>query len=388
MRTKSVIVLAIAALALAFSWFVHWNRRSEAGPGRGWNVVLITLDTTRADRLGCYGYARALTPALDELAAKGVLFEQAFCSAPLTLPSHATMLTGLHPPEHGLRVNAKKSLDSTTVTVAEVLRKAGYRTGAFIASFVLDSEFGLDGGFDVYDDGEADNDSVQSAEAKVMQYRSGDRVTDAALKWLAGVDEPFFCWVHLFDPHQPYRRHEALAGTAFAGKPSYDSEIAFADMQVRRLMDFLSGRHLSDRTLVVVVGDHGEGFGQHGEIDHGWMLYDTTMRVPLIFSLPGRVGQGQRSDALVSLVDLMPTILEFAGIERASTGMGRSLGAALSGGAAGVPGLLWRDGYALLVFQVEPAAGSDHAGMEVYPDGAGGALRSAIGSGGAEESGR
>lgn len=291
------------------------------------NVLLITMDTTRADRLGCYGYANAATPSVDMLARKGVRFENAFAAAPLTLPSHATIFTGLYPPEHGLRLNGQYALDESIPTLAGILSEQGFRTAAFVAAFVLDSKFGLNHGFEVYSQ---DLTGTARPTINLDRYRPGNRVADDALSWLVKHHhERFFCWVHFFDPHDPYNAHEDLFGNAFAHP--YDAEIAFMDRQIGRLLNFLKEQGLEKNTLVIAVGDHGEGLGEHGEETHGIMAYNTTMHVPLIFSCPKQIKQGTRISATVSLVDLVPTILEFLRLDADIIGHGRSLLPGLKG---------------------------------------------------------
>jgi arylsulfatase A-like enzyme/tetratricopeptide (TPR) repeat protein len=320
---------AIAAIAVVICGIWLFYERGRKQP----SLLLITLDTTRADRLGCYGYGDGLTPALDRLASEGVLFEQAFTEVPTTLPSHATIMTGLHPPEHGLRVNGTHTLDIAVPTLAEMLRGQGYRTAAFIASATLDSQNGLDRGFESYQDDMASSYPHDESEP-LTAYRPGDAVTDLALEWLANTDDdrPFFCWVHLFDPHNPYFEHEALAGTRFEGEKSYDAEVAFMDMQVARLVDHLESSGMRGSVLVVAAGDHGEGLAGDRERGHGFMLYEPTLRVPLIFSQPGRIPEGRRIEAMVSLVDLHPTILEMLGFDDVEQRSGRSLAQAVQGG--------------------------------------------------------
>ncbi len=297
------------------------------------NVLLITLDTTRADHLGCYGDRDALTPALDALAARGTVFEQAFTSCPQTLAAHATILTGLQPPEHGLRINGKQRLAAGIPTLAEMLAARGYRTAAFVAAFVLNSKFGLDRGFQTYDE-DLSAAQPQEVHERLSVYRSGSQVVDAALAWLeqtARAPAPFFCWVHLYDPHYPHYSHAELAGTPFEGKASYDAEVAFMDRQVARLTAFLEARQLAPQTLVIAVADHGEGLGDHGEMEHGYLLNDEVLRVPLIVALPGIVRAGVRVDKMVSLVDLMPTVLDVLDISVQARFPGRSLRPALMG---------------------------------------------------------
>jgi len=320
----AAIALAICiAAGLLLSRFV-----SHAGR---WNLLLVTLDTTRADRLGCYGYAYARTPALDRLAAEGTVFENARCNVPLTLPSHASIMTGLLPPEHGLRVNASGKLPRHIPTLAELMAARGYKTAAFVASPVVDSKFGLDRGFQVYDDEMPPAAIVGDIENN--PYRSGDSVADAAVAWLRKQGQGgFMCWVHLYDPHAPYSAHENLFGSIFTNRP-YDAEIAFADMQIARLMACLDEIGVKDKTLVVVIGDHGESLGgPHAEPlpYHGFMLYDQTMHIPMIFTAPGGLGQGVRVPSSVSAIDLFPTVLSLMGL-KAPTVSGRDLSGAFRG---------------------------------------------------------
>lgn len=302
MAVVVAVILGVVVLAGALGLFLHRRRPPP-------NVLLVTLDTTRADRLGCYGYADARTPTFDALAAEGVLFERAYASCPLTLPSHATMLTGLHPPEHGLRINADGVLHASIPTLAELLADRGLRAGAFVAAYVLDSKFGLDRGFETYDD---DLRGGSYSHERLHRFRPGFFVVERALRWLKGLGgEPFFCWVHLFDAHAPYSPHTDMFGDVFTARP-YDGEIAYQDVQVARLLSFLDEQGLRENTWIIVSGDHGEGLDDHGEKLHGNFVYDTTLCVPLLVNGP-RVEPGTRVDALVSLVDLMPTVLDLAG---------------------------------------------------------------------------
>ncbi len=292
------------------------------------NVLLITLDTTRADRLGCYGYALAKTPVLDRLAQQGVLFERAYAPVPLTLPSHASMLTGLYPPEHGLHVNGQAALPQGLPTLATELQAAGYETGAFVAAFVLNRKFGLQQGFKTY------NDDLSQAEAGLHghhQYRDARLVINAALRWLQPRSrKPFLCWVHLFDPHFPYLTHEDQFGEEFKDRP-YDAEIAYVDAQIDRLITHLKESGALQNTLIVIVGDHGESLGEHGELSHGMTVYDATLRVPLLMVSPHEKTQGHRVAEPVSLVDLTPTVLDRLGMRPLPDVSGRSLRPALRG---------------------------------------------------------
>ncbi|MDA0990556.1 MAG: tetratricopeptide repeat protein [Verrucomicrobia bacterium] len=298
---------------------------------------MITLDTMRADRVGCYGHLGAATPTLDHVASQGVLFENCRTVAPLTLPAHASIMTGLLPPEHGVRVNGGYLPDSMP-TLAELLKAQGYDTAAFIASPVLNAELGLSQGFDVYDDEVFRGEQVgrRSLIADPHDfYRTGDRVVDAAIDWLnsrAQVDAPLFCWVHLFDPHEPYVQHPDVVGRLF--EHPYDAEIAFADKQIARLTEWLRAHDLVDQTLIVIVGDHGENLYEHGERTHSMTVYEGVLQVPFIIAGAGMAPRGRRIAAPVSVVDVAPTILELLGFPAAEMTQGllaRSLVGAIHG---------------------------------------------------------
>ena len=280
----------------------------------GYNVVLVTIDTARRDRFGCYGDPDARTPTVDALAATGVRFADAVTSAPLTLPSHATLLTGLYPTSHGVHDNGIGALGPEPSTLATSLSQRGYATGAFIGAFVLDQRFGLARGFDVYDFA-VGRDGYRPGQPDFNE-RAADGVTDAALDWLnraAGDDAPFFAWLHYFDPHLPYTSPLARL-PEFAGRP-YDAEIAYADAQLKRVVDWLQQRGLRDRTLVVVASDHGEAFGEHGEATHGMFIYEGTMAVPLIVSCPSLFPRPVvHAGGVVGLVDVRPTLEDLLGV--------------------------------------------------------------------------
>jgi arylsulfatase A-like enzyme len=307
-----------------------WYARSP----RQLNVLLITLDSTRADRLGCYGYSLAKTPVLDGLAQQGVLFERAYSPAPLTLPSHASILTGLYPPEHTLRENGRTALPKGIPTLATKLQAAGYETGAFVSAFPLNNKSGLQRGFKTYNDELSLNDSRSLADPSLQghyEHRNGNLVTDAALRWLRPrVRKPFFCWVHLVDPHFPYQAHEDQFGTEFKDQP-YDAELAHVDQQLDRLISSLRDSGALENTMIVVVGDHGESLGQHGEQSHSMTVYDATLRVPLLIVSPGEGQAGHRVSEPVSLVDLTPTVLDRLGLRPLPQASGRSLRGALRG---------------------------------------------------------
>lgn len=309
MRNRTIIILAALILISILIWFFFLRQRMDDRT----NLLLITMDTTRADHLGCYGYNSARTPTLDKLARSGFKFNRFFSNVPLTLPSHTTMMTGLYPPEHGCRVNGEHKLGKEITTMGEVFNSNGYRTGAFVAAFVLDSQFGLDRGFDTYNDYDIPTSNDIYDDNIMYSYRRADRVTDAALKWLDEQSgEPFFCWVHFFDPHRPYYFHP-ITGQDLTD--SYDQEIAFMDTQIKRLIDYLQARGLDKNTTVIALGDHGEGLGDHGEDEHGLLIYNPVIRVPLIISTHEDSISTDRIDidGLLSTVDLFPTILEMFG---------------------------------------------------------------------------
>ena len=294
------------------------------GAAAGFNILLVTLDTTRADRIGSYGYGPAATPVLDRLAAAGVRFAEAVTVAPETLPAHATLFTGLLPPGHGVRINTEGRLGSRHQTVAEVARARGYRTAAFVSAFVLDARFGLDQGFDHYDD-RVDVTRGTAFASGTNERRAGE-TTDAALAWLRSGDRarPFLLWVHYFDAHAPYDPPAPFA-SRFAGS-LYDGEIAYVDAQLGRLLQGLDTAGVRDKTLVIVVGDHGESLGDHYERTHSIFLYRSTVRVPLVvsnrrlFPTPAVV-----DGTVVSLADIAPTLLDLLGVEDPPAGDGVSL---------------------------------------------------------------
>jgi arylsulfatase A-like enzyme len=276
---------------------------------RDLNVLLITIDTVRADRLGCYGYAGAGTPNLDRLAAEGVRFANAYAQVPLTLPSHCSIMTGTYPVDHFVHNNGSYSLGPDLPTLAALLKGEGFRTAAFIASFTLDSRFGLARGFDRYDD------DVQGGEAlkSFRSERDAGAVLAALAPWLEeNSGERFFGWAHFFDPHLPYAPPPPF--DAEYGNRKYDGEIAYVDHVIGRLLEQLKDKGLLDRTLIVVAGDHGEALGEKKEIDHGLFLYDGTLKVPLIARCGKALPAGLVVPSRVRLIDIMPTILDILGM--------------------------------------------------------------------------
>ncbi len=285
---------------------IHPEARGSDRP----NILLFTLDTLRADSLGCYGNRNPTTPTLDRLAAEGTRFTRAYTVAPLTIPAHSSVFTGLLPPRHGVRDNGDFFLDDGAVTLAELLADAGYDTMASVGAEVTSHHWGFDQGFDAYFDDMGLPDPKDPNRWHVQ--RRGDAVIEDALAWFEAreSDAPWFAWVHLFDPHSPYDPPEPYA-SELKGKP-YLGEVKYTDAQVDVLLRALDS-DLAD-TWIVVVGDHGEGLGSHGESMHGVLLYDATTLVPFIVRPPAGIGQPQVIDAAVSVVDVMPTVLSAAGV--------------------------------------------------------------------------
>jgi arylsulfatase A-like enzyme/Tfp pilus assembly protein PilF len=302
MRRWALAAGAVALLVAGSFWVA---RVAKAPP----NVLLVSIDTLRADHLGCYGYAAAETPTIDGLAKKGLRFERAATVTPLTLPAHCSLMTGKFPASHGVRDNGGFYLGEDQPTLAKVMKGKGYRTGGFIGAFVLDSRWGIQQGFERYFD-DFDLSKFQGTGMDTVQRR-GDEVVDHAIEWLEGGDKrPFFCWVHLYDPHTPYEAPEPFSSRFPDALPGpYDAEIAWSDSLVARLLEFLDKKGWLSRTLVVVVGDHGESLGEHGEMTHGFFIYDATIHIPLVISGPG-VPVGVVPDQ-VRIVDVMPTILDY-----------------------------------------------------------------------------
>ena len=295
-RIGALFLCGVAFLAPACSRAPHARSRN------GLNLLLVTIDTVRADHVGAYGCRTAETPSLNRLAASGVRFADVSAPVPLTGPSHASILTGLLPPRHGVRTNGAESLPPTIPTLATRTAAAGYRTGAFIGAFVLDHRFGFANGFDTYDD-----EIPFNPNAGLEHARAGSVVVDRALAWLAEPSaKPFFAWVHLYDAHAPYKPPEPYR-SRFPDAP-YDGEIAEVDHQVGRLLDWLDNSGLAGSTVVAVAGDHGEGLGEHGERTHGLLLYQGCLHVPMIVSARGVLTPGSVVARPVSLVDLAPTL--------------------------------------------------------------------------------
>jgi arylsulfatase A-like enzyme/Tfp pilus assembly protein PilF len=343
---SGLVALVAGAVLVLRSWppqtdaDVHRTLAARRPVPADVNVVVVTLDTLRADRLGCYGFRGVETPNIDAVAAEGVLFEQASSTVPLTLPSHASIFTGLIPPHHGVRDNGGFFVEEKTTTLAERLKEGGYATGAFIGAWVLDSRWGLAQGFDHY------SDRFDLSKYKVVNLgtvqKKGDEVMDLALAWLEGVKaKKFFAWVHLYDPHTPYEPPEPFL-SRYPGQ-KYLGEVAYTDQVVGRLVAWLKGAGAWDRTILILLADHGESLGEHGENTHTFFVYDATQHVPLIVRMPW--GDGRRSRAQVSTVDLMPTVLDLVGLPPQPGIDGRSLACLVLHPAAESPGVAYSETY-------------------------------------------
>ena len=313
--------LRIASLAFA-AWMGLLASPAGAG-GADLNLLVVTVDTLRPDRLSCYSTEHLRTPRIDALAAKGVLFERAFAHDPETLPSHTNIFLGMTSLAHGVSENSKSIVAPDFETLAELLKSRGYATGAFVSGFPLDSRFGLNQGFDVYDD----HYPAKAKPGEAFSERRADKTVAAALKWLAGQKGKWFCWVHLWDPHDPYAPPEPYA-TRFKDDP-YSGEVAYVDAEIGRLMDALGQAGLEGRTAVVLTGDHGESLGDHGETYHGYFAYNATLWVPLIIAAPGT--KAGRVKDHVSHVDIFPTVCDLLGLEKPASLQGASLSPLLRG---------------------------------------------------------
>ncbi|HEY7413360.1 MAG TPA: sulfatase-like hydrolase/transferase [Vicinamibacteria bacterium] len=321
--------MALLAAAVALAAGALWWWRERPRPLRreaGLNVLLVTVDTLRADAVGAYGNARARTPWMDRLAREGVLFRDALAQNVVTLPSHANILSGRYPLAHGVRDNSGFRFPAGAATLATLLKARGYRTGAFVSAFPLDSRFGLDRGFDVYEDRFV---NVDTRGAFAVQERSGPETVALAGRWIEAQGAgPWFAWVHVYEPHFPYRPPPDLAA-AFPGDP-YHGEVAAADRALAPLLRPLVEAGGAGRTFAVLTADHGEALGEHGEKTHGIFAYRGTLHVPLLLYAP-RLLRPHVVDEPVRHVDIAPTVLDALGAERPDGWHGRSLLAAAAG---------------------------------------------------------
>ncbi len=328
-------MLAVLALAMFLAACSRVPDRAETGSThrlqpRNANVLLITIDTLRADHLSCFSPQSVPTPHIDELAVRGVRFLQAFSQVPLTTPSHASILTGTYPQVHMIRDMGGFVLDKSVPTLASLAKEAGFETAAFVGSAVLSHNYGLNRGFETYNDDMGTRRDGGLLPGVVAEIR-GDIVTARALEWLQqhhgggrenSPGKNFFLWVHYYDPHSPY--DPPMPFKAKYSKDPYSGEVAFADAEVGRLLQWLGDHGLSEKTLIVLVADHGESLGDHGESTHGVFLYDSTMHIPLIVAGPG-IPKGRSVDQQVRSIDIMPTITDFLGISSGDRVQGTSL---------------------------------------------------------------
>lgn len=309
--------LALVLAACSFLPLASCPSPRHSARTSGPNVILITVDTLRADHLGCYGDSDIETPVIDSLAREGVVFRRAVSQVPLTAPSHAALLTATYPLWNGFQSWSDPGLRAGVPTLAEIFKAHGYTTAAFVSAFVLDSMWGLSRGFDLYEDWFKTQD-YQAMQNNDVERRGGETI-DRALEWLKlPPQQPFFLWVHLYDPHLPYDPPEPFK-TRYRTH-LYDGEIAYDDQQLGRLFEFLKGQGLYSSSLIVLTSDHGEGLGEHQERDHGYFIYNSTVRVPLIIKLPAGCSPAQRSVAqVVNTVDIAPTLARLSGVPDAAT---------------------------------------------------------------------
>ena len=290
-RRRVLVLLAVAALGF-FAWMsLGRTRFAPEAPTASGPIVFISIDTLRADRLPAYGYAKVRTPHIDRLAADGVVFENAYAHSPQTLPSHTSILSGQLPFEHGVRDNVGFNVKQGQRFLQHALKDAGYATGAFVSAYVLREQTGFNQGFDTFDD---DLPAASPEQPLGQVQRGGDQTMAAAIRWMdarpAGdTRDRFFLFAHIYEPHTPY-----TPPARFAKSDPYDGEVEYADEIVGTLLDHLRARDLYDDALIVLLSDHGEGLGDHGEEEHGIFLYRETIRVPLIVKMPGGANRGKR----------------------------------------------------------------------------------------------
>ena len=325
-RIRAFVVLLVAAACLLAGYrYQQGERELNRIRNSIQNVVLISIDTCRADRLSCYGYSAPTTPNIDRLADQGVLFLRAQSTNPITLPSHCSMLTGTIPPYHGVRLNMDRLSDADNETLAEILQRNGFRTGAVLGAFPLDARFGLNQGFDSYD-----ANFGQRSRRDVANQRKASEVSQLASDWLEkNGSEPFFLFLHYFDPHGPYEPPAEFSAQFSVDR--YVGEIAYTDSCIGQVVDRLRSLGLLESTLIVVAADHGESLGEHQERTHAYFAYQSTIHVPLIMVAPTGTGK-LRVEQPVSIIDIVPTILSLLGVPVPPQVQGADLSAYLSGG--------------------------------------------------------
>ncbi len=322
-RNIFTISLSLLTMLLCFIFIASRLNSLPAEKPERLNLLLITVDTLRADWLSCYDRENVKTPNIDALAEKGVLFSRAFANTSTTLPSHANILLGVSPLYHGVHENSNFVVREEFLTLSEHLKVNKYSTGAFVGAFPLEERFGLAQGFDIYDD---DFDRKQFQKVNTVE-RKAEIVVDNAIDWLNGQESPWFLWVHCWDPHEPYEPPEPFK-TQYAENP-YGGEVAYVDFVLKRLFVYLEENNLFDKTLVVLTGDHGESLGQHGEETHGFFAYNTTIWIPLIIVSPGM--ERRQVDHYVSHLDIFPTVCDVLGVKKPPFLQGISLLPALKG---------------------------------------------------------
>lgn len=339
---KNIVLLILVLSTGIYLYFYFYksshevqSQISEDGNKKP-NILFITIDTMRADRLGSYGYRDIKTPNIDKIAKNGVLFSQAFSQVPITLPSHSSIFTGLNPNKHNVRENGTFRLAESEMTLAEILRENGYTTAAFIGGFPLDSRFGLNQGFDFYDDDLYEKGFLSFLKLKNKKKRrwqghkvssferpTGD-VIESAIKWFSdNRKKNIFIWVHLFDPHSKYMPPKPF-NSIYKGR-LYDGEVAYVDHSLGELFKRIEKWRILNDTLIIITADHGESLGEHNYSGHGTNLYDQSMRIPLIISYPSLLPQRRVVKNLVRSIDIMPTVLDILEITSSSNIQGLSL---------------------------------------------------------------
>jgi len=365
MKKANILLLSLFVIILGAILIIRANRRDmwhfksgETTEARGAvpeNIVLITIDTLRVDHLSCYGYEKNTSPNMDKLADKGALFLKATCQVPITLPSHTSILTGALPVYHQVRLNAEDVLADEHVTLAETLKAEGFSTGAFVSAIVLESQFGLGQGFDTYDEDFTGSILTQTRwqlgreifhiKEDASFERRADETTQAAIQWVReNRDQKFFLWIHYYDPHAPYYSYDETGseivdqggldvatgivhyGILEKSLRYYDDEITLTDLWIGRLVDVLDELELTGKTVIVITADHGEGFGEKGDLyEHVFLLYETVTHVPLIIVDPAMRHKGVKIAERVQTIDIFPTVCELLGVQTPQTVQGASL---------------------------------------------------------------
>ncbi len=327
MKKRKIFWIIVLAVLILFALYRilpkgYFKKSYFLKKSSGLNIILISVDTLRADRLRCYGFNMIETPNIDRLAEEGIYFENCYSSTPLTLPSHCSILTGTSPLYHRIRDNGGFVLDEKQIVVSEILKKKGFKTSAFVSAYVLDSKWGLSQGFDYYFD-RFDLSKYKTIGLGDVQRRA-DETIDEVIKWIeANGDEKFFAFVHLYDPHSPYEPPPPY-DKIYQGRP-YLGEIAFTDFQIGRFLKFLEEKGLLEKSIIIFLSDHGESLGEHGEGTHGFFVYESVIHVPLIVRTPFQNLRGIRVKSNVQLVDITPTILNLASISDYGFAQGNSL---------------------------------------------------------------